>query len=341
MSEIVLNKNLKLTAAALAVLFLIVTSLVQLNYIRQLQPMVPGEKKQIAVTIPESSNARQIAVLLEQKKLVRSQSAFLTYARRKHLDGQLKAGNYRLSRSQSVPEIVQIIAAGKVALNTITIPEGYTVAQIGELLVNRHICTAEQWTAALQKDYNYDFLQKAPSGPHHLEGFLYPDTYSIPDRVTAEQIIDLMLKNFDKVWTQYFKDQASAKKADAYQTVVIASMIEREAQLSSERKIIAGVIYNRMNSNMPLQIDATVVYALGRQTDLVTYKDLEIDSPYNTYKYAGLPPGPISCPGKASLEAALNPGKHSFYYYVAKGDGSHQFSSTYAEHLQAKQKYIK
>ena len=118
-------------------------------------------------------------------------------------------------------------------------------------------------------------------------------------------------------------------------------MIEREARLDSERKIIAGVIYNRLSKNMPLQIDATVVYALGRHKEMVTYKDLEIDSPYNTYKYAGIPPGPISCPGKASLEAALNPAQHSYYYYVAKGDGSHYFSKTYAEHLQAKQKYIK
>lgn len=340
MSEIKLNKTTKLTAAVLALVFIMCLSLFQFNYTRQLLPVAPGDKTQIDVIVPDNSNARQIAVLLKQKNLIHSESVFLTFARRDHLDSQLKAGHYRFSRSQSVQEMARIIAAGRVATNTLTIPEGFTVAQIGELLVSRHICTSEQWTAALQKDYDYEFLTQE-TGPHRLEGFLFPDTYSMPDDVSPEQVIDLMLKNFENIWKQNFAAQASRKNMDVHKTVVVASMIEREARLGSERKTIAGVIYNRLNQNMPLQIDATVVYALGRHKDMVTYRDLEVDSPYNTYKYAGLPPGPISCPGQASLEAALNPEKHSYYYYVAKGDGSHYFSKTYAEHLQAKQKYIK
>jgi UPF0755 protein len=213
--------------------------------------------------------------------------------------------------------------------------------QIGGLLVSHKICTLAQWNAALEKEYEYDFLQNIAAGPHCLEGFLFPDTYSLPEDVSAEQVINLMLKNFEKVWNQEFAGTASQKNMSVYKTVTIASMVEREARVNSERKTIAGVIYNRLNQNMPLQIDATVVYALGGHKDVVTYADLEVNSPYNTYKYAGLPPGPISCPGKASLNAALNPEKHSYYYYLAKGDGSHYFSKTYDEHLQAKQKYIK
>lgn len=341
MSEVELNKTIKIAAVGLALLFILLLSLFQFNYTRQLLPVDPGDKTQIDILIPDNSNARQIAVLLKQKDLIRSESVFLTFARRDDLDSKLKAGHYRFSRSQSVQEIARLIAEGRVETNSLTIPEGFTVEQIGELLTSHNICTANQWTAALEKDYNYDFLYKIAAGPHRLEGFLFPDTYSIPEDVTAEQVIDLMLKNFDNVWKQDFAAAAARKNMDAYKTVIIASMIEREARLDTERKTIAGVMYNRLKENMPLQIDATVVYALGRHKDVVTYEDLEINSPYNTYKYAGLPPGPISCPGKASIEAALNPERHTFYYYLAKGDGSHYFSKTYAEHLQAKQMYIK
>ncbi|HEX3010984.1 MAG TPA: endolytic transglycosylase MltG [Syntrophomonadaceae bacterium] len=341
MSEVKLNKTTKITGMALVLLFVVLLSLFQFYYTRQLLPVNPRDKKQIDIIIPDNSNARQIAALLKQKRLIRSESVFLTFARRDHLDNQLKAGHYRFARNQSVKEIAESIAEGRIVTKSFTIPEGFTVQQIGELLVSRHICTDKQWTAALQKDYNYDFLRKIAPGPHRLEGFLFPDTYSIPDNVTAEQIINIMLKNFDKVWKQDFAATASRKNMDLYKTVVVASMVEREAKLDRERKTIAGVIYNRLNRGMPLQIDATVVFALGVHKDTVTYQDLEINSPYNTYKYAGLPPGPISCPGKASIEAALNPEKHSYYYYLAQGDGSHYFSKTYAEHLKAKQKYIK
>ena len=340
MNEIKLNRTHKLTIAALALVFMLGLSLFQYNYTRQLLPVAPGDKTPIDVMIPDNSNAKQIAALLKQKNLIHSESVFVNFARHDHLDSRLKAGHYRFSRSQSVQEMVRMIADGRVAGNTLTIPEGFAVAQIGELFVSRHICTPDQWTAAVQKQYDYDFLPQV-AGPNRLEGFLFPDTYSLPDDVAPEQVINMMLKSFQNVWKQDFAAQASRKNMGVYQTVVVASMIEREARLDSERKIIAGVIYNRLSKNMPLQIDATVVYALGRHKEMVTYKDLEIDSPYNTYKYAGIPPGPISCPGKASLEAALNPARHSYYYYVAKGDGSHYFSKTYAEHLQAKQKYIK
>lgn len=342
MSEIKLKKSKSITAAAAALAFLVIIalSLFQLNYNRQMLPVDPEDKTQIDVVIPANSSARQIAAALKTNNLIRNESIFLTHARRTHQDSRLKAGHYRFSPSQSVQEITAIIAAGKVVTNTLTIPEGFTVQQVGELLVIQKFCTPEEWKAALQKDYNYDFLPKGLVGERRLEGFLFPDTYSLPVDTSPEQVIELMLKNFDSLWKKDFAGQAQKQNMDVHRTVIIASMVEREAMRDAERKTIAGVIYNRLQKNMPLQIDATVVYALGVHRDIVTNKDLQVNSPYNTYKYAGLPPGPISCPGKASIAAALNPQKHSYFYYLSKGDGSHYFSRTYAEHLQAKKKYI-
>ncbi|MEN6460235.1 MAG: endolytic transglycosylase MltG [Syntrophomonas sp.] len=342
MSEIELRKvKPKVYITALGFLAIILLFSAYQSYLNhQMLPVDPQDKQSVDVVIPAASNARQIASVLKQHNLIRSESIFSSYCRRNNLDNQLKAGHFQFSRSQSLQEIVLTITQGKTVSLTLTIPEGYTVKQIGELLVKRKICSTEQWQQAIQKDYSYEFLDAAGKS-HGLEGFLFPDTYSISEKPTAEEILNKMLKNFDKVWNTNFAGQAQAKNIDMYQTITLASMIEKEARLGSERKTISGVIQNRLKSGMPLQIDATVVYCLGGNKNTVTYQDLKVDSPYNTYKYSGLPPGPIACPGKAAIEAALNPAKHSYYYYVAKGDGSHYFSRTYAEHLQAKAKYIK
>jgi UPF0755 protein len=342
MSEIELRKvKPKVYLAALGFLAIILSFTVYQSYFNnQLLPVNPQDKQQIDIVIPADSNARQIALLLKEHNLIRSKSIFTSYCRRNDLDNQLKAGHFQFSRSQSLQEIVLAITQGKTVSLTLTIPEGYTVKQIGELLVKKNICSSEQWQQALLKDYNYEFL-KTDGKKHGLEGFLFPDTYSISEKPTAEEIINMMLKNYATIWNNNFAKQAQEKNIDMYQVITLASMIEKEAKLGSERKIISGVIKNRLRKGMPLQIDATVIYCLGEHRDSVTYQDLKVDSPYNTYKYSGLPPGPIACPGKASIDAALNPAPHSYYYYVSKGDGSHYFSRTYAEHLQAQAKYIK
>ncbi len=149
-------------------------------------------------------------------------------------------------------------------------------------------------------------------------------------------MIDMMLKQFAQVWDKEFADLARQKGMSAYQVVTVASMIEKEALFDSERPRIAGVIYNRLQEGMPLQVDATVLYSLGRHKDQVLLKDLEVESPYNTYRNTGLPPGPIASPGLTSLSAALQPEDHNYFYYVATSDGHHVFSRTYAEHLKAK-----
>lgn len=307
---------------------------------QQYSPVDPDDTRFFDVVIPEKSSARQVAAILKKHDLINSEAAFLAYCRKKGIDDQLKAGHYRFSRSQSLGEIAENIAEGRVVKLSFTVPEGYTVEQIGQLMIDKGICTEKEWEEAISAGYDFDFLDQVPSGQENrLEGFLFPDTYVISEDASARQVINLMLANFAEVWNKNFAQQAKKQGYDVYEVIIKASMIEREAMVEEERKTIAGVIENRLEKGMPLQIDATVLYSLHEHKNTVTYEDLEVDSPYNTYKYAGLPPGPIACPGKASIEAALNPENHHYYYYVSKGDGSHYFSRTYAEHLQAMRKY--
>ena len=304
---------------------------------KQLLPVAPNDNSFVEVRIPANSSGQEVAALLFENGLIRNEKLFLRYCAQKGMDKQLKAGLYAFSRSQSLPELALQISQGKVISSSFTIPEGYTVRQIGELLVKKQICTQQQWQEAVQTDYKYDFiLPGAPKNEARLEGFLFPDTYTITEKTGAQDIINMMLNNFALVWNKSYAGQARDKKLSTRNIVIVASLIEREARIPEERKRIAGVIYNRLQKGMPLQIDATVLYSLGEHRTTVTYKDLEVNSPYNTYKNVGLPPGPIACPGRDAIDAALDPEKNTFYYYVAKGDNSHIFSSTYAEHLNAK-----
>lgn len=327
--------------AVAAVLFLLGMGLFIRSFLNeQYAPVNPSDKKSIDVVIPNASSARQVAVLLKEKNLIHSEAAFLGYCKKMGYDSRLKAGHYRLSRSQSLASIAEHIASGRVVNISFTIPEGYTVMQIKKLLIQKKICTEAEWNDAMKADYNYAFLDEVPSQKiERLEGFLFPETYSISEDCSIKQVINMMLGSFDQIWKQELASQARAQKRSVYETVILASLIEKEARVAEERPIISGVIMNRLKAGMPLQIDASVLYALQQHKENVSYADLKVDSPFNTYKYPGLPAGPIACPGKASLEAALNPAKHSYYYYVYKGDGTHSFSRTYSEHLAAVRKY--
>ncbi|MDD4239695.1 MAG: endolytic transglycosylase MltG, partial [Desulfotomaculaceae bacterium] len=179
-----------------------------------------------------------------------------------------------------------------------------------------------------------------PEGEKRLEGYLFPDTYSFNIGESESIIVETMLKRFDREMAELgFEALAEENGISLHQAVTIASLVEREAKADEERPLIAGVIYNRLNISMPLQIDATIQYALGENKPEIYYKDLEVDSPYNTYRNYGLPPGPIAMPGRASLLAAVNPADTDYLYYVAKPDGSHAFATTLAQHNVNKEMY--
>lgn len=304
-----------------------------------LAPVNPADHRLVEVDIPARSNTGQVANILADRGLIRNRTVFALVCRAEGYDAKLQAGYYQFKKSQSLLDIVQEIAAGRVVSRTITIPEGYNLREIGGVLIDKGICTRDEWEKAVLKPYDYRFLRDVPLRENRLEGFLYPDTYRVRKGVTPEQVITMMLNRFQQIWNSDFDKKAAASGFTAYRVVTIASMIEKEALFDEERARIAGVMFNRIRVGMNLQVDATVLYSLGRHKERVLYRDLEVDSPYNTYRNPGLPPGPIACPGYASIKAAISPEKHDYYYYLAMKDGHHFFSRTYQQHLQAKQKY--
>lgn len=340
MSEIKLSKQknhfIKIGGLLIAVVFLLGVFSIQLLQM-QYSPIAATEKEKVTVTIPEQATASQIGKLLKDERLIRSETAFNIYLRQNDLATKLRPGQYGFTRSQSLQEIVEQIVQGQIIQLTFTVPEGYTVEKIGKLLVSKGVIADYQvWDQAVHKHYDYAFLP--PANPRQLiplEGYLFPDTYLVSNSSSAEDIIHMMLKNFEQKWQKEFAAEAQQKNMSLEDTIIIASMVEREALKADDRSIIAGVIQNRLDKGMLLQICATVLYSLKEEKTELSYADLQTDSPYNTYQYMGLPPGPIACPGSDAIRAALNPQQHSYYYYVAKGDGSHYFARTYQEHLDA------
>ncbi|MDQ0287045.1 UPF0755 protein [Desulfofundulus luciae] len=308
-----------------------------------LSPVTSGQGRSVNVTIPRSASSSNIGRILHEEGLVHSAWFFNFYTRLKGVDGRLKAGPYTFSTAQSLPEIVNELVKGPDEGRVFTIPEGFNLKQIAELLEREGLVTRRDFLAAAAGDtFDYPFLHGLPAGPNRLEGYLFPDTYRVGSNTSAHEVIDLMLSRFDRKLKEmdYYR-KVKAAGLTLHQAVIIASMVEREARVDRERPLIAGVIFNRLKRDMPLQIDATVQYALGSQRAKLYYKDLEVDSPYNTYLIRGLPPGPIACPGEASLLAAVQPAKTSYLYYVARPDGTHAFASTLDEHNANKRKYIR
>ncbi|AQS58389.1 aminodeoxychorismate lyase [Desulforamulus ferrireducens] len=308
-----------------------------------LEPLdTSGQAPDVLFQVSPKSYTVEIAQKLEQQKIIRSAKAFRLYARYHGLDNQIKAGYYLLNPAMSVEEILNHLVRGKTATKTFTIPEGYTLKQITNTLANKGFIREELFTDLLiDGEFNYSFLQGLPRGERRLEGYLFPETYSIALDSTEKDIINVMLAGMDRQIKELkLEEKAKAQNLTLHQAITIASMIEREARKDEDRALISSVIHNRLKIGMLLQIDATVEYALGGHREKIYYRDLEIDSPYNTYKYKGLPPGPIAAPGRESLLAAVTPAQTKYLYYVAKPDGYHAFAETYEEHLRNKAKYL-
>lgn len=292
----------------------------------------------VAITIKEGTSSSQIAEILKDEGVIHSKTLFLLRLTFSKYNGKLQYGTFKIDKNDSLGEIIEILATKGAKKNTVTltVPEGFSVERIRERVVELGLCTDSEFENALKKDYDYSFLKSVPDNGdinYRLQGFLYPSTYEFYSDATAETVIQTMLDEFEK---QVSPLGIPADKM--YETITLASLVEREAKLDSERTTIAGVIQNRLRNDMRLQIDATVVYAISDgmyDVEKVYYKDLEVNSKYNTYKFKGLPAGPICCPGIASIRAAQNPQNHSFLYYhtdTSKNDGSHIFTESFDEH---------
>ena len=294
----------------------------------------------VTVKIAQGSSGKDMAEILKDAGLIRFKSAFLLRLRSSEYAGRLRSGTFELHKGMCIDDMIKALASGGEQRETVefTIPEGFSVEQTAARLENLGLFTAEEFLNEVNNgEFDYEFLSTIPHNNninYRLQGFLFPSTYSVYADATPHDVIDVMLREFGK----RYEGLANNSSRSLYEIVTIASMVEREARLDSERATIAGVIENRLAINMMLQIDATVIYAMsGGMYDVerVLYRDLETVSPYNVYMNYGLPVGPICNPGEKSLEAAMNPESHEYLYYhtdEVKKDGSHIFTTNYGDH---------
>ena len=257
---------------------------------------------------------------------------FRLYAKLTRRDRALKPGTYLLRPGTSWNALLDALTQGKGLVHTLTIPEGWALSQIVPALARSLGAPVESVQVAVADTaLRHELDLPTPT----LEGYLFPDTYTFPDGTTPRQAVTMMVRRFEQAWKPEWSMRIDTLGMSRHDVVTLASIVEREAKLPEERAVIAAVYLNRLRKGMLLQADPTVQYARGQHTARVMYNDLRIDSPYNTYKHAGLPPGPIGSPGAASLQAALYPANVPYLYFVAYPDGHHEFRTTFAEHVVA------
>ncbi|WFD09010.1 endolytic transglycosylase MltG [Tepidibacter hydrothermalis] len=328
----------KVFTMCIFIVLIIASGLVYFNI--QTGPYDSSSEKQVLVDIKKGSSLNSVSEILFEKKLIKNKLFFKITAKVNDMDKGIKAGLYKINQSYSNKEILDILNSGRVYkdLVKVTIPEGFEAHQIAERISKLGLVDKNKFMDLVNNpsvfSENYKFLNEEDI--LSLEGYLFPDTYFFNKSYSEEDVINVMLKRFDEIYTDEYKKVQDEKNLTLNQVISLASIVEREARLDEERNVIAGVFYNRMDIKMPLQSCATVQYILGERKPNLSFDDIKIDSPYNTYKNAGLPPGPIASPGKKSIEAALYPDDVDYLYFVAKKNGSHSFSKTYNEHLKRK-----
>jgi UPF0755 protein len=281
------------------------------------------------VLVPRGATLRVAAESLAKAGVVQNATAFRLYAMLRGSDRSIRAGTYVFKRGISWGEVLDDLRGGKGLEHAITLPEGGSLIQIVPQLARVLEEPVDSVQAAVR---DTALLHRLDVPTPTLEGYLFPDTYVFPDGTTARAAIRVMVERFERVWQPEWNARVQALAMSRHDVMALASIVEKEARLPEERPVIAAVYLNRLKAGMLLQADPTVQYALGKHVARVLYKDLEVESPYNTYKHTGLPPGPIASPGKPSILAALNPANVPYTYFVAHPDGHHEFTTNFAAH---------
>lgn len=293
-------------------------------------------------TVEEGEGVKQIAANLAKAGLVKSTFNFETYVWLKKAEKSFQVGEYGLSPAMSVRQIVNLLTSSLGSNEkTIKILEGWTNKDIADYLAEQGITTKEEFLSTAKGDFagQFDFLadKNAEVG---LEGYLFPDTYRIYNNASTEDMVKKMLANFDKKLTPEMRAEIAKNKMTIFDTIILASILEKELKNYEDKRKAASVFYKRLNANMALQADSTVNYITGKKTTSVSAEDLKIDSSYNTYKYRGLPPGPICNPGLDSIKAAIYPEKNNYWYFLTDKAGQAYFAETLAEHGGNRIKYL-
>lgn len=297
-----------------------------------------GPRKMIQVSIPEGANIADIAALLKKQGLIEHPILFRYAVRIMGADTKIQAGNMMLASGQSLMELIRNLTRAKALGIPVTLREGITSMDVAGIFHQKLGLDSTVFMAAITDTV---FVRELGLDGPSLEGYLYPDTYFISSGTDPYRIARRMVANFRNHLADSIEERAAKVGLTVHQVITLASIVEWETSVRSEARTISSVYHNRLRKGMLLQADPTVSYAQGRGPSRLYYSDLKVDSPYNTYKYAGLPPGPINNPSMFSIEAALNPESTNFLFFVARGDGTHAFTTNLSDHLQAKQQLDK
>jgi len=294
--------------------------LVGMGYVYIPRFWYPPDK--VRVTIYSGMSAQKVAGILKKEGIIKSTAPFLYWLAIKGAASRIKAGTYEIFPQSSLNSIVKKIVEGRTLQVKVTIPEGYTARQIASILGEKGVADKEKFLKIVERK--------------NMEGYLFPETYFFPLNISEEEIVKVMNREFEKNFSPWIRERAKKYNFTERDVVILASLIEREAKTDEERRIVSAVFHNRLKKRWRLESCATVQYAMGKWKSRLYQKDLKIDSPYNTYKHFGLPPGPIANPGLASLEAAVTPADTDAMFFVADGEGTHIFSKYLAEHIKNK-----
>lgn len=341
--------------AGVAFLLLLIVGISGYAYISSaLKPVDEDANKEIAVDIPLGSGISNISQILESKGIIKNATVFKYYAKFQN-ESSFQAGNYTFTQSMTLDEILQTLKTGKLyrePLISITVPEGLTLEQIAEVIEKNTEHSAKDVMAKLTDPTFIEMMMAefpeliteevlADDIRYDLEGYLFPATYPFfEENPSIEDIIQPMIKAMDDIVLGY-REAITESGMSVHEFLTFASLLEEEATATTDRETIASVFFNRIEADMPLQTDPTVLYSLGGHKERVLFEDLEVDNPYNTYKVRGLPPGPIAGAGKTSLEATLSPSDTDYLYFLAGSDGVNHFAKTFDEHKQNRTKYLK
>ena len=285
------------------------------------------------VKVKSGMNARDVGAILKKRGVVENRWEFWLKAKLNGYESKFKTGSYAFTPGMSVDEVLEKLTEGATEVFRFTIPEGFSVKDTAKRLGKEGIVNEKEFLSLAENFAPYGYMERNSLADYRAEGFLFPDTYVIDTDATTEDIMAMMARNFDNRLTEEMRQRAEDMGLSIYELVTLASLIEKEARYDEDRPVIAQVFLKRLQLNMPLQSDATLQYLMDVPKEDVSIEDTKLDSPYNTYQNAGLPPGPIANPGMAAIEAALYPADTDYLYFVADREGHNHYSNSYDEHL--------
>lgn len=327
-----MKKNTKKTNTTIIAFLVIVLCILIINFNIVLNR--PLKIKDVeTITVEKGESFYSILDLLNEKGKIRNKLFIKLYTKVCKINLEVVPGKYILHKDMTIEEIAELLSTGsEYDLINFTVPEGFTIEDIGAKLEEEKICTAKEFIDCVKNYQLPSYVENNSEKRYNLEGFLYPDTYKLELDTDPDYIVEIMLKRFKEVWDEIIAETGiDVNDEDIEKFITIASMIEKESVTDAERATISSVIHNRLEIGMPLQIDATIIYAHGHHIDPILYSDLEIDSLYNTYSHAELPVGPIANPGKPSIIAALKPDNTNYLFYLLETETTHYFTNSYED----------